>query len=222
MLSGCFEDSLLNIKHQSACLSGEELHFVLSGLVGAQKAVEFVAPASVNRCVHDLVEAADHLGAIGHKDSLCALSGVDIAVENMVRIFQDRLGLVCKNDLALRSALTDEVSVILYIIHAGELMLVDAEELSVFFQSQDIAVRIDSRLIDLVEAHKFISHFVGRIAEHQNDLLSAHCDPAQADRESVAGKDREDNADGAASKLSPDILRNIFNGAVITLCPRDN
>ena len=222
MLAGFLQDLGLDIQNQIACVSGEQFDLVLCGLVGSQKAVQLVAAAAVYRRVHDLVEAADSLSAAGEEDPLGALSGVDVAVENVIRVLEDGLGLVGEDDLALRAALTDEVSVVLHIIHAGELVLVDTEELSVFCQGQNIAVRVDARFIDLVEADQLVADFVGGIAEHQNDLLGAHCDAAQADRESVSGQDREDHADGFAAKLGPDVRRYVIYGAVISLRSRND
>ena len=58
-------------------------------------------------------------------------------------------------------------------------------QLPVFFKCQNITVGIHSGFLDTVERDKLIPDFIARIAEHQDDLLRAFRDAAQADREAV-------------------------------------
>ena len=55
---------------------------------------------------------------------------MDIAVENAIGVVQNGLGLIGEDDLALGTALTDQVAVILHVVHTGELVLVLTEELT--------------------------------------------------------------------------------------------
>ena len=217
MLSCLIQDLFLDIEDQTLAVAGEKLDHILCGLVGAQKTIKFIITAAVNRGSHDLIEAADSLRACRQEDPLCPFAGMDVAVEHMIRIGEDGSRLIGKDDLAFGSAGLDQVSVILNIIHTGELMCVDAEELSVFFQSKHIAIGIDACSIDLVKADQFVSDFIGRIAEHQDDLLCALRDAPQTDREPVAGKNGEDHSHSPAAELGSDICRDILHAAVITL-----
>ena len=217
MLAGPVKDLLLDIQNEISGITGEEFDLVFSGLVGAQKSVQLVAAAAVHGSSHDLIQAADSLCACCQQDPLGALAGVDIAVENVVSIRQDRSGLICKDDLCLGAAGADQVTVILDVINTGELVAVYAEELSVFFKGQDIAVGIDSGGINLIQADQLVADFVGRIAQHEDDLLCTHSDTAQADCKAVSGKNGEDHTYGLTAQLGPYICRNIIDTAVIAL-----
>ena len=48
---------------------------------------------------------------------------------------------------------------------------------------------------------RVIAHFIGRIAEHQHDLLRAAGDAAQADGKPVPAQNREDDADGLSAQM---------------------
>ena len=222
MLSGLLQHLLLDVLHQRLGSSREQLHLVLGGLVGTEEAVVLIEAAAVHRSGHDVVHAQDHLRARILQDPLGALPGVDIAGDDRVRVVQDRLRVVCEDDLALSAALLDQVSVVFHIVHAGELMLVDAKQLPVLLQSQHVAVGVHAGRVDLVEAHQLVAHLVGGIAQHQHDLLRAFGESSQADGEAVSGKDRENDADSAAAGLRADILRDIIDRRVIALGSGDN
>ena len=101
-------------------------------------------------------------------------------------------------------------------------MLDVAEQLAIALQGQHVAVGIDALLIEQVEIQQVIAHLVGRIAEHQDDLLCALGDAAQADGEAVAAEDREDHADGFAAELGTHVVSNVVNGGVVALRAGDN
>ena len=147
---------------------------------------------------------------------------MDVAGQDGVRIVKDGTGLVGKDDLCFCAALSDQFFIIGDIIHAGEFMTVLAEKLSVPFKAQHIAVGVDARFVDLVQADQFVAHLVGGIGQHEDDLLCAFCDASQADGETVAGKDGEDDAHGAAAQLGPDVLGNIVDTGIVALRPGHN
>ena len=90
-------------------------------------------------------------------------------------------------------------------------MLVFAEQLAILLKTQNVRVRIDSCLIQLIVGQQRISYLVAGIAEHQNDLLATHRNTLQVDCEAVTGKDREDHADGLASGLCLHVSSDILN-----------
>ena len=115
--------------------------------------------------------------------------------------------MVGKDNLHLCAAVFDQLLIIGHIVNACELMLIFTEQTAVFLQGKDITIGIDACLVDLIQADQLIADLIRRIRKHQDDFLRAFRDAAQADGETVAGKNREDHADGAASQLVPDILR---------------
>ena len=84
---------------------------------------------------------------------------MDIAINNMIRILQNSLGLIGENDLCFRAAGTNQVPVVCNIVNTGKFVAVDTEKFSVFFQSQNIAVGIDPCFIDLIQADQFVTDF---------------------------------------------------------------
>ena len=154
---------------------------------------------------------------------------MNVAVDHVLRIVQDRPRLVGENDLYFTSRRLDEIAVICHIIHTGELVLILSEKLSVLLQREDVAIRIHARLIDLIEAYEAVSDFIGRIGEHQNDLLASHRDTAKADRKTVSTEDRENNTYCLAAELCFHIFCNILYCTIVALgscndrlCHRDN
>ena len=101
-------------------------------------------------------------------------------------------------------------------------MTVHAEQLTVLGQRQHVGIRIDARLVELVQTDQLVADLVGRIAEHQHDLFSAFGDAAQADRKAVAGQDREDHADRLATELFPHIGRDVVHGSIVALRARND
>ena len=60
--------------------------------------------------------------------------GVDIAIEDMVRVVEDGFGMVREDDLDFRALFVDEVRVVLDIVNTGEFVNVFAKQFSIFFQ----------------------------------------------------------------------------------------
>ena len=100
-----------------------------------------------------------------------------IAGQYTVCIVQNSLCLIGKNNLYLGASLFNDIGIIFYIIYIGKFMLVLTKKLTIFFQSKNVALRIDTRLIQLVIGKKCITHLVTGIAEHQHHLFRPHGDP---------------------------------------------
>ena len=96
-------------------------------------------------------------------------------------------------------------------------MQVLAEQLAVLRFGQYIGVGVDAGLVQLVQAHQFVAHFIGRIAEHQNNLLAATGNAAQANGEAIAAQDGENDANGLATQLVADVFSNGIHGCIVTL-----
>ena len=92
-----------------------------------------------------------------------------------------------------------------------------AEEFLKAFAGQHVGVGVDVRLVDLVDVHEGVADFIRRIVQHQNDLLHAARDAAQADGEAVAGEDGENDAYGAAAGLGLNVGSDVVYRAVVAL-----
>lgn len=99
-------------------------------------------------------------------------------------------------------------------------MAVDAEQLAVSLERQHVGEGIDPRLVKLVETDQLVADLVGRIAEHEDDLLRALCDAAEADGEAVARKDWENDADRFSAELGADVVRYVAYRGVVALRSR--
>ncbi len=218
MLAGGLQDLLLNGEDEALAVFREQFHPLLGRLVGTEQAVRLVVAGAVAGRVHDVVETADRFGTCLEEDLLGAGSRVDVAVQDMVGVVEDGFGVVRKDDLDLRAFLVDEVRIIIDIVDAGELMLVHAEVGPVLFQRKNVRVGVDVGRVELVEGQQAVADFVRRVGQHQDDLFAAPCDAAKADRETVPGQDREDDADGLSAEFFPDVVRNVVDGAVVALC----
>ena len=97
-----------------------------------------------------------------------------------------------------------------------------AEQLTVLLQGQHVGVGIDALLVKHIQIDQMVAHLVGRIAEHQDDLLGALGDAAQADGETVAAEDREDDADGLTAQLGTHVVGNVIHAAVVALRAGDD
>ena len=111
---------------------------------------------------------------------------MDIACENILCVVQDLFRVVREDDFYFRAAVFDQVAVVLYIIYACELVLVLSEQFPVLGKIQHVAVRIDSCFVHLIHGDEGVTDFIARITQHQDDLLRALCDAAQADGEPVS------------------------------------
>ena len=210
----------MDVLNQRLSVLRKQLDGIFGRFVGAQQAVVLIVAGTFYRRVHDIVETQNDLSARFFEDALGALAGVDIAGENGIGIVENGLGTVGKDDLYLCPTLFDQIRVIIDVVNAGELMLIDAEQLMIAFKRQHIAVGIDARFIDLIDGDQLITHLIGRIGQHEDDLFAAHRDTAQADRKAVAGQDRENHADSTAAELRLYIIGDILNGSIVALRTR--
>ncbi len=177
MLAGRLEKALLDFKNEFlALLPREEFDLVLGGLVGAEQTVPLVAAAAVHGFGENVVQPEHCFRAVFEKDALGALSGVNVAVDDGLGVEQDRLGLVRENDLDLRAAFTDQLLVVRDVVDAGERVPVLAEKTPVVLECQNVAVRVDARLVYFVKTYELVSDLVRRVAKHQNDLFDAFRD----------------------------------------------
>ena len=142
---------------------------------------------------------------------------MNIAGQDVICILKNRLGLVSKDDFGLRTAGADQITVIFHVVDAGKLVLVHAEQFTVFFQGENVTVGVYAGGVDFVQADQLVTNLVGGIAQHQDNLLCSHSDTTQTNSKSVTGKDGEDYTDGAASQLGLNVIGDILNRCVVTL-----
>ena len=98
---------------------------------------------------------------------------MDVAAENVLGVVQDGPAVVGQDHLHLTAAALDDFLVVGDIVHAGEDMLVVAEEGAEFLLGEDILVGVHALLVHQVQVHQVVAHLVGGIAEHEDDLLGA-------------------------------------------------
>ena len=67
-----------------------------------------------------------------------------------------------------------------------------------------------------------VSNLIGRVGQHENNLFSTHCNTAQADCKTVAGKNWENNTDSLPAQFCADVGCNIFNGCIVVLSAGNN
>ena len=142
---------------------------------------------------------------------------MDVAVDDILGIGQDGLGVIGEDDLRLRAAVPDQVHVVGHIVHAGEGVHGVAEQLPVFFQGQHVPVGVHALFVHHIRVDQVIAHLVGGIAQHKNDLLCALGNAPQADSEAVAAEDGENNAHRFTAQLFLYIGGNIVHGGIVAL-----
>ena len=217
MLAGGLQDALLNVLHQILALTGEELDLVFGSLVGAQEAVLLIAAAAVDGSGHDIVQTANTLRTGSLEQALGTLAGMNIAVDDVFGVVQDGAAVIGKDDLHIGAALADQTLVVFHVVNTGKGVLLVAEELTVFLKTQHILVGIYALFIQGIQTYQMVADFVRGVAEHQDHLLGALGDAAQANGETVAAEDGENNTHGLAAKLFLDVCGDIINGAVVAL-----
>lgn len=98
---------------------------------------------------------------------------MDIAGKNVLGVLYDFSWIICKDNFCLCALLSYQLTVVIYIVYACKWMLIFSKKLPVTLQIQNIAVRIDSSLIYLIQRHQGVSYLIAWITEHQNNLLCA-------------------------------------------------
>ena len=127
--------------------------------------------------------------------------------------------IICQHDLHLAAAAGDEVLVVLDVVHAGEDVLVVAEELPVLGLGEHVLVGVHALLVHQVDVDEVVAHLVGGIAEHEDDLLGAGGDALEADGEAVPAQDGEDHAHGVVPEFGADVGGDLVHGGIVALGP---
>ena len=207
----------LDILDQPLAVAREELDRILCRLVGTQQAIFLIAATALDGRIEDVIHAQDHPGAGIPQDAFGPGPGMDVAGDDGVRILEDGFGPVREDNLNLGAAFPDQFGIIGDVIHPREFMHAVAEEFAVALQRQDVGIGIDSGLVHAVDVDQRVAHLVRRIGKHQDNLLHAGGDTSQADGETVAAQDGEDDAYGPAAGFGTHVRRDGGNGCVIAL-----
>jgi hypothetical protein len=145
---------------------------------------------------------------------------VDVAGDDGVGVVAQRLHAIAEDDLDLSAGVGDDAGVEVDVVDARERVHRRAEFLAELFERQNIAVRVDARLVELVPVDKAVAHLVRGVGEQQHDLLAAHRHAAQQQGEAVAAQDWERDAHGAAAGLFAHVFRDLVERCVVALRTR--
>ena len=200
MLAGGVIELLGNGLHKPLTIPGEQLHSILGSLIGAKKAVFLIIAAAIDRRGEKLVQRIDLLRTGGQQAALGALAGMDVAVDDVLRIGQDGLGVIGKHHLHLGAAVPNQVHVIGHIVHTSEGVHGVAEQLPVLLQRQHIPVGVHALLVHEVRVNKMVAYLIRGVAEHKDDLLCALGNAPQADGKAVAAEDGENDTHGLTAQ----------------------
>ena len=222
MLSGSFKELLLDSIYNRLAITGEELYLIFRRLVRAQETVVGVESGAVYGSVEDLVETENNLGTCSLEDALCACTCVDITAEHVLCVGEDRLCIVCKNDLCLSTAFADEALVVCNVVNTGKGVLLVAKQFAILCKSEHVAIGIYALFVNGIKAYKMVSNLVRGVGEHQNDLFCTLCNAAQADGKTVAAEDGENNTNGLAAEFIFDVSSDIVNGCIVALSASNN
>ena len=142
---------------------------------------------------------------------------MDVAGQHVLGVGQNGPGIVGEDDLHLSARLTDQIGIIVHIVHAGKGVGGVAEQLAVALQREHILVGVHTLFVHHVLINEVIAHLVGGIGQHQDHLLGALGDAAQANSKTVAAEDGEDHANGLSAQLRLYIGGNIVHRGIVTL-----
>ena len=185
VFAGCFKNAFLDVFNKILAVAGEEFYGCFGCFVGTEKAVFFVVTAG-NRSGKDIVKTENDFCACFFEEAFGSCAGVDIAGKNAIGIFNDCFGLVCEDDFNFCAFFFNKAAVIINIVNTGEGVFVFAEEFAVFFEGEDVNIRINACFVEFVEAYEFVTDFIGRVGEHKHDFLNALSNTAKADSKSVS------------------------------------
>ena len=215
MLACGVQDALLNVEHKVLAVPRKEFYAVLAGFVGAEQTIGLVVSAPVHGRGEDVVETEDHPGTCIAEKPLAALAGVDVAGDDGVGVVEYGERPVGKDHLDFSSALAYELHVIVYVIDAGKLVKVHAEQFAVALETEYVGIGIDSYSVDLVKAYEGISYFVRRIGKHENYFPASFRYASQADRETVAAEDGENDTYDTAACFLAHVFGDRIHGCII-------
>ena len=141
---------------------------------------------------------------------------MDITAEDVLRLLQDRFCLVGKYDLGLTAAAGDKLLIVFHIVHAGKRVKGIAEVFAVSRLVEHIAVGVYITVFQQLLIKEMIADLIGRIAEHQRDLLHTQGNAAQPDGKAVAAEDGENDAQMVAAELGAYIVGDVLNSGIIS------
>ena len=219
MLAGFLQQLFLNGLHQPLAVPGEQLHLFLGGLVGAQQTVFLVISAAMDGGVQNLVQAEHLFRAGGFQQPFGTPAGVDVAAQHVPGVGQDGTGIVGEDNFHLGPTALNELLVVGHVVHAGEGVLLIAEQLPVPRQGEHVLVGIHPLLVHSVQADEVVAHLVGGVTEHEDNLFGPFGNAPQADGKTVAAEDGENHAYRLPAQLGPDIVGNFIHGGVVALGP---
>ena len=114
---------------------------------------------------------------------------MDVAAQHILCIRQHGAHVISEQEYRLAALRTEQVSVILHIIHTGEGMLLIAEQLAVFRLVQHVAPGVYALFIQQVLVEQMVSNLVGGIAHKDIHFFKSLCNAFQADGNAVAAED---------------------------------
>gem|GEM_PF-6019651 len=132
-----------------------------------------VVAGTVDAVSEDVGESDDLLGTGLLDEPDGSWGGVDVSGNDVLGVFEDGTWVVCEDDLAFGAFGLNEFFVVAWVIHAGEWVTDDTEELSPFLKGEDILEWIDVLLIEKVEVDKAVSDLVAWIAKDDGDLAGS-------------------------------------------------
>ena len=179
MLAAGLAESLAQFLGNGHAVAREELNGLLGRLVGAEQSVFGVVAAAVDALIEQIVEAEHDLRTRDLEQALAARAGVDVAGDDGVGVVAKRLHAIAEDNLDLGARILDDAGVEVDVVDARERVHRRAEFLAELFERQNIAVRVDARLVELVPVDKAVAHLVRGVGEQQHDLLAAHRHAAQ-------------------------------------------
>ena len=142
---------------------------------------------------------------------------MDVAADDGVRVVEHGLHAVGENDLRLSARLLDDALVVVDIVHTREGVDDLAKGGAEARQIEHVVPRVDPGLVELVERDKVVADLVGRIAQHEHELLHARGDAREQEGEAVAAEDGERHAHHVAAGLGTHVGGNLLGRGVVAL-----
>lgn len=142
---------------------------------------------------------------------------MDVGVDDDFGVFQDFLRAVGEDDFR---PLTRHFLVKSDVVHTREGVFDFAESFVHLFFREHVRVRVHAVGVERVDVHKMVAHLVGRIAEHNDELVHALGNAFEEHRKTVARQNGEDEPDRAAARLCADVLCNLVHGGIVALRTR--
>ena len=142
---------------------------------------------------------------------------MNITGDDGIGVVQNGLHAVGKNHFYLGAGFPDKAGIVLHIVHASKRMDHRAELGTEALQGKNIGPGINALFIQAVHADEMVAHFIGRIAEHKDDLLAARGNAGKQHGETVAAENGEGNANGLAAGAGLYIGCDLFHCGIVAL-----